>query len=93
MSVLQDIYDSEINVSISTMWDGGYDLAIGCPISGPKATGNVDRWGDVEPWFRAKALEHYPDSLFALMYRDGKSRYQADRLLRDRAAREARARK
>jgi hypothetical protein len=53
----------------------------------------VDRWGDVEPWFRAKALEHYPDSLFALMYRDGKSRYQADRLLRDRAAREARARK
>jgi hypothetical protein len=30
-------------------------------------------WGEVEPWLRDKAIEHFPDSLFARMYRDGLS--------------------
>lgn len=71
MSILQDLYDSEINVSISTMWDGGYDLKLGDEMNGFDAEGNVDRWGDVEPWFRENAIRCYPDSLFARMYRDG----------------------
>ena len=71
MSVLQDIYDSEINVEISTFWDDGYTVKLGDHINGYKAEGSFDRWGQVEPWLTEKVIEHYPDSLFAKMYRDG----------------------
>ena len=28
VTVLQRLYDSEINVTITTLWDGGYDFAL-----------------------------------------------------------------
>lgn len=71
MSVLQDLYHSEINFSISTFWDGGFDVKLGDPTNGILDEGNFDRWGQVEPWLAARAIENFPDSLFAQMYRDG----------------------
>ena len=71
MSVLQDLYHSEINFSVSTFWDGGFDVKLGDPRNGFKAETNCNRWGEVEPWLMAAAIEFYPDSLFAEMYRDG----------------------
>jgi hypothetical protein len=70
MSVLQDLYHSEINFSISTFWDGGFDVKLGDPTNGFLAETNVDRWGQVEPWLMQAAVEHFPGSLFAQMYRD-----------------------
>ncbi len=75
MSVLQDLYHSEINFEISTFWDAGFEVKLGDPRNGFKAEGNVDRWGQVEPWLAKMAIEHYPDSLFARMYRDGQHAY------------------
>jgi len=59
------------------MWDGGYDLALGDEMNGFDATGAVHRWGQVEGWFIEAAIEHYPDSMFARMYRDGLSTWRA----------------
>lgn len=75
MSVLQDLYHSEINFSVSTFWDGGFDVELGDASNGIKAASNFDRWGQVEPWLTAQAIEHFPDSLFARMYRDGEHAY------------------
>jgi hypothetical protein len=71
MSVFQDLYHSEISFTVSTFWDRGFDVTLGDPVNGIKAQTNCNRWGEVEPWLMAAAIEHYPDSLFAEMYRDG----------------------
>lgn len=71
MSILQDIYNSEINFRVQTMWDGGFEVDLGDEINGFKESTTVNRWGEVEPWLMAAVLKHYPDSLFANMYRDG----------------------
>jgi hypothetical protein len=75
MSVMQDLYHSEINVSISTFWDGGYDVKLGDESNGFKAEANLDLWGQVGPWLIDAAIKHYPKSLFAKMYRDNKHAY------------------
>lgn len=79
MSVMQDLYSSEINFSISTMWDGGFDVQLGDVMNGFVAETNVNRFGMVEPWLTAAAIEHFPDSLFAKMYQDGKHTWLAHR--------------
>jgi hypothetical protein len=71
MSVLQDLYHSEINFTISTFWDGGFDVKLGDKMNGYVDEGNFDRWGMVESWLISATIEHFPDSLFARMYRDG----------------------
>lgn len=78
MSVLQDLYDSEINVTISTFWDGGFNVQLGDATNGFVAQYNFDRWGMVESWLISQAIDHYPKSVFAMMYRDGLSSYQAN---------------
>lgn len=77
MSVFQDLYDSEINFSISCLWDGGFDIALGDEMNGFREETTVLRWGEIEPWLTAKAIEHWPKSEFAYMYRDGMDQYEA----------------
>lgn len=68
MSAFQDLYHSEINFKVSTFWDGGFAISLGDEMNGFVAKGNVDRWGQVEPWLIEKAVEHFPDSNFAKLY-------------------------
>ena len=75
MSVLQDLYHSEINFSVSTFWDGGFDVKLGDGVNGFKAETTVNRFGEIEPWLSAAAIKAYPKSLFAKMYRDGAHAY------------------
>lgn len=84
MSVFQDLYDSEINFSISTFWDGGIRVQLGDEMNGFLSETSVDRWGQVEPWLQLKAVEHYPNSLFAEMYRDGLPTFRVPSLREDR---------
>jgi hypothetical protein len=79
---LQDLYDSEINFSIVTFWDGGYEVKLGDEWNGFKAEASLKRWEEVEPWLTRKAIEHHPKSLFALRYRDGLSKEQAQARMR-----------
>lgn len=70
MSTLQDIYDSEINFTLSTFWDGGFDWKLGDESNGWKAEGNADSLEQAVVALDAAAREHYPRSTFALRPQD-----------------------
>ena len=44
MSVFQELYDSEINFSISVLWDGGFELKMGDNLNGFDAEATLPRW-------------------------------------------------
>jgi hypothetical protein len=66
--VLQALYDSEINVAISWLWDGGIDVQLGDPLNGYKAEGKVSTFAEAAVWLRDQVCTHYPDSGFARKY-------------------------
>ena len=55
---LRKIYDSEINIEISWLWDGGIDLHLGDRMNGYLAEENVPSMADVIPWFQ-EAIAHF----------------------------------
>jgi hypothetical protein len=66
--ILQALYDSEINASISWLWDGGIDVKLGDELTGYDAEGQVSTFAEATAWFRGQACRHYPDSGFARKY-------------------------
>lgn len=64
MNELQKIYDSEINISITTFWDAGYKLKLGDEANGYNAEGNVDTAEEIVPWFQKQIKLHYPKSKY-----------------------------
>jgi hypothetical protein len=66
MSVFQQLYDSEISFSVSCFWDGGFLVKLGDERDGFVSETRVETWDDVEPWLRAEAMLHYPESRFAM---------------------------
>jgi hypothetical protein len=67
--ILQDMYDSEINFSIVTFWDGGFYIKLGDDMNGFDAKGNAKDFASAVEWLRVQAIEKYPDSIFANAYR------------------------
>lgn len=65
MSILEELYNSEINAKIEWFWDGGFDVTLGDGMNGYLDSINTRDWSEAEAWLRAKAVEHYPDSDFA----------------------------
>ena len=65
-AILDDLYASEINTSISWLWDGGIDLKLGDALNGYKAEGKASTFAEAAAWLRDQACTHYPDSEFAL---------------------------
>ncbi len=61
MNIIQRLYDLEINISVSSFWDGGFEVKLGDELNGYKAEDIVRGWDNVEAWFEAKANEHFPD--------------------------------
>jgi len=59
---LQKIYDSGINIHISTFWDGGWDLKLGDIMNGYKTESCVDSVDEIIPWFQEQIAIHYPNS-------------------------------
>ena len=51
---LQRIYDSEINVRISWLWDSGIDVRLGDEVNGFLAEENVKSLAEVVLWFRKR---------------------------------------
>jgi hypothetical protein len=65
-AILDDLYASEINASISWIWDGGFYAVLGNPKQ-------ADGWafpsiGKAVEWLREQAIVHYPGSEFARKY-------------------------
>lgn len=65
MSIFQKLYDSEINFSISTFWDGGFTVKLGDDLNGWAEEETVDTFAEAEEWLKANALAVYPSSEFA----------------------------
>jgi hypothetical protein len=65
MSIPQALYDSEINFSISTFWDGGFDWALGDGINGWHEKGRADTYDAALQALRLAAMKHFPASMFA----------------------------
>jgi hypothetical protein len=65
VSILQRLYDSEINVWITSFWDDGFYVRLGDEMNGFRIEGRCDTWAEVERWLDRQARAHYPDSDFA----------------------------
>jgi hypothetical protein len=63
---LQKIYDSEINVQISWLWDGGIDVKLGDEMNGYEAETNVKTVAEIVPWLQKAIHKHYPTSTYNL---------------------------
>src|SRR4051794_15864503 len=62
---LQKMYDSEINVEISWLWDGDIDVRLGDRLNGFLAETNVPLAADIRPWLEEAIAHFYPDSTYA----------------------------
>src|SRR3954447_7003804 len=62
---LQKIYDSEINVEISWLWDGGIDVRLGDDVNGYIAETNVPLVADITAWLQGAIAHFYPTSAYA----------------------------
>ena len=62
---LQKIYDSEINIRIGWLWDGGIEVRLGDEMNGYHAEETVKSISDVLPWLQEAVAHFYPDSTYA----------------------------
>jgi hypothetical protein len=62
---LQKIYDSEINVEIGWLWDGGMDVRLGDQMNGYLAEENVTSVAEILPWLQEAVAHFYPKSEYA----------------------------
>jgi hypothetical protein len=71
---LQALYDSEINVTITMLWDGGVDFAFASSLEEPKPEDwrNVKSFADLAEDLHKAALKTYPKSDYAKKYGEGK---------------------
>ena len=64
-AILTDLYESEINASISWVWEGGFAAVLGDP---PRRELAFRTIAEAVAWLRDRACEFYPDSDFARKY-------------------------
>ncbi len=68
---LQALYDSEINVTITMLWDGGFDFALCSYLDslyedlGQPGWHNVPKADELADALHEAALREYPDSDYA----------------------------
>jgi hypothetical protein len=65
MSIMQRLYDSEINVVVYSFYDSGFRVYLGDEMNGYRADTTFETWSEVERWLDAQARIHFPDSVFA----------------------------
>jgi hypothetical protein len=75
----QRIYDSEIKVRVSWLWDGGIDVRLGDEMNG-FAEENVAFTGDIVPWLQESIAHFYLHSTYAKSL-DPQTRERATRRL------------
>ncbi len=62
---LQKIYDSEINVRISWLWDGGIEVRLGDEMNGFLAEERVGLVTEIVPWLQEAIAHFFPNSSYA----------------------------
>jgi hypothetical protein len=79
---LQKIYDSEINLSISWLWDVGITVRLGDEMNGFLAEETFADTAGIGPWLQQAIAHFYPDSAYALTLTDEVRQLAAQRLFR-----------
>jgi hypothetical protein len=64
-SELQRLCDSEVNFTISTLWDCGFSWQLGDELNGYVADGCAASFDEAVAEIAQAALEHFPNSQFA----------------------------
>ena len=64
--VMKKLYKSEINCSISSFWDNGWDVKLGDDMNGYAAEGNFRMLDEAATFLDVQARKHFPESLYAL---------------------------
>ena len=67
-SVLQGLYDSQLNCTISSAADFGWSVKLGDATGGWKAEGMFMNILDAARFLREQAIKQYPHSVFATMF-------------------------
>jgi hypothetical protein len=62
---LQRIYDSEINVRLSWLWDGGFEVGLGDKMNGYVAEETVRTAAEILPWLQDAIVHFFPESPYA----------------------------
>jgi hypothetical protein len=70
-TVLDELYASEINVSISWLWDAGIDVKLGHEMTGFDAETNVQTSAQAAQWLDEQARRLYPQSKYAGSHGNG----------------------
>lgn len=65
-TVTQNLYESEINCCIASVWDDGWDVKLGDDLNGFVAEGNVKSLQDAAACLDREARKHFPDSVYAV---------------------------
>ncbi len=65
MNKLQELYNSEINFSISCFWDAGFDCQLGDLTNGIIEDFKVDTFDEAVVSICESAIKHFPNSTFA----------------------------
>lgn len=64
-SELQAIYDSEINLEIGWLWDGGIEVRLGDRMGGFLAEETLRSTAEIVPWLQEAIAHFYPESTYA----------------------------
>lgn len=70
---LQKLIDSEINLSLTASWNGGFSWQIGDFKNGNTARGNAATLLDAIKGISESAVDEYPDSNFAKWHKSNQA--------------------
>jgi hypothetical protein len=62
---LQAIYDSEVNLEIGWLWDGGIEVRLGDRMGGFLAEEALSSTAEIVPWLQEAIAHFYPESTYA----------------------------
>ena len=73
---MKRLYESEINCSIASFWDNGWDLRLGDEMNGFVAFAECKSLDEAADFLDLEARKHFPESTYAL----GKLEHERRRL-------------
>lgn len=67
--ILQELYDSEINVRLRTFFDAGFHACLGDEWDGFREGMDFPTLAEACEYLKQQAIEHFPESKFAQKYK------------------------